>query len=167
MSSGYTPASGRWQSRPTAPPRWPQETDASCGIPVDARYFDSSSVSGKPARGQEIVLARFDLPVGYCGVLEYFAQFTDEYARTPTAVETPAIQWTLLVNREPLDPYLNLRHIVNPWRFGSFGIAVRLPVNARLELVVRGVIPDARDPPDNATRVGGRILGRYWFREGS
>ena len=52
-----------------------------CGAPVDSQYFDESSVVLAPVVGETVTLAEFELPPQYCGVLEYFAQFTDEYAR--------------------------------------------------------------------------------------
>ena len=139
-----------------------------CGIPVDSQYFDESSVVDAPAdRGQEIVLARFDLPPQYCGVLQYFAQFTDNFGRDASRIDTPEIEWKLLVNNHSLFPYLNLRHIVNPWGFGSYPLNIRLDENSSLELVVRRtrlaldqpVIPNL----DRVKRVGGRIVGRFWY----
>ncbi|HKE59122.1 MAG TPA: hypothetical protein VKB46_20580, partial [Pyrinomonadaceae bacterium] len=48
---------------------------AECGIPLDSQYFDDSSVQAVTQAGDELVLARFELPAQYCGVLEYFSQF--------------------------------------------------------------------------------------------
>src|SRR6266576_835523 len=86
---------------------------AACGIPVDSQYFDDSSVQPKPDLGEERVLARFDLPAQYCGVLQYFAQFTDAFGSNASQIATPNIEWKLLVNNHALFPYINLRHIVN------------------------------------------------------
>ena len=44
-----------------------------CGIPTDSQYFDESKVAAAPAVGREVLLAHFELPPQYCGVLEYFA----------------------------------------------------------------------------------------------
>src|SRR5687768_4499213 len=79
-----------------------------CGTALDSEYFDESGVVEAPNVGEAAVLARFELPPQYCGVLEYFAQFTDEHARHPENIETPGLQWLILVNNRPLYPYTNL-----------------------------------------------------------
>ena len=134
---------------------------ATCGTPVDSEYFDESGFAPPPAPGQELLLARFDLRHQYCGVLECFSQFTDEFARDPSAVETPGLEWALLVNRRPLHPYVSLQTIVNPWGF-SFSIRLRLPEAAKLALAVRNVGAPANS---KIRKLGGRIAGRYWFNE--
>src|SRR6266850_7466566 len=91
-----------------------------CGIPQDSEYFDESGFAPTPESGREGLLARFDLRHQYCGVLECFSQFTDEFGHDPAAVETPGLDWLLMVNRRPLHPYVNLQAIINPWGF-SFG----------------------------------------------
>jgi hypothetical protein len=140
----------------------------SCGIPFDSQYFDDSDVVAiddpRLEVGQEIVLARFDLPPQYCGVLQYFAQFTDRFGRDTSRIDTPEIEWKLLVNNHSLFPYLNLRHIVNPWGYGSYPLNIRLDENSSLELVARRVKPDTDVPIlDRVKRVGGRIMGRFWY----
>jgi hypothetical protein len=133
----------------------------SCGIPFDSQYFDDSAVvdlgNPKVEVGQEVVLARFDLPPQYCGVLQYFAQFTDEFGTDPSNIETPEIEWRLLVNNHSLFPYLNLRHIVNPWGYGSYPLNIRLDESASVEFVIR------RLKEEGSVRVGGRIMGRFWY----
>src|SRR5882724_10568077 len=92
-----------------------------CGIPLDAQYFDSSRIvnldrePGVLELGRTEPLISFDLPPQYCGVLQYFFQFTDAYAANPARADTPDFEWTIRVNGHPLHPYLALRHIVNPW----------------------------------------------------
>ena len=136
----------------------------SCGIPFDSQYFDDSHVVEAPeVVGQEIVLARFDLPPQYCGVLQYFAQFTDSFGRDPANINTPEIEWRLLVNNHSLFPYLNLRHIVNPWGYGSYPLNIRLDENSSLELVARRVEATDVGILDEVLRVGGRIMGRFWY----
>lgn len=137
---------------------------AMCGTPVDSQCFDASSVVERPTGGRTRVLARFELPARHCGVLKYFAQFTDTNARSPHVVQTPDLHWTLLVNRRPLHPYEDLAHIVNPWGFGSFEVAMRLPESAVLECVVRDT-PVSSPPPlfEAAKLVGARLVGRYWY----
>ncbi len=130
-----------------------------CGIPLDSEYFDVSAVTKAPEAGQEVTLARFELPPQYCGVLEYFSQFTDEHAKDSSKVETPGIQWLILSNNRPLYPYLNLDRIVNPWGYGSFQVSIRLDENATMEFVARGV----SNSSPGITKVGGRIVGRYWY----
>jgi hypothetical protein len=134
-----------------------------CGIPTDSEYFDQSGFTDLPAPGSEVVLARFDLHHQYCGILECFSQFTDLNSGNPAEVQTPGLEWLLLVNRRPLYPYVNVQAILNPWGFGSFCVRLRLPEAARLEFVARR----RNDAPASAIRVaGGRIVGRYWFNRG-
>jgi hypothetical protein len=104
-------------------------------------------------------LARFELPPQYCGVLEYFSQFTDEHADKPARIATPGLQWLLLANHRPLYPYLNLDRILNPWGYPSFQVSIRLDDSATVEFLVRRVNNAAPDVKE----VGGRIGGRYWY----
>ena len=131
---------------------------AACGVPFDSQYFDDSSVQPAPALGAEIVLARFDLPPQYCGVLKYFAQFTDAFAISSENVRTPGIEWKLLVNNHALFPYINLRHIVNPWGNGSYEINIRLDEGSTIEMVAR-IVGDIK----SVQKIGGRIVGRFWY----
>jgi len=138
----------------------------SCGIPLDSQYFDDSSVQKVPEPGEELVLARFELPTQYCGMLEYFSQFTDAYGTNNANVATPEIEWQLLVNNHALFPYINLRRIVNPWGYGSYAVNIRLEENSTLELVARRVTNDGTLPTSAGgaiNLVGGRIAGRFWF----
>jgi hypothetical protein len=130
-----------------------------CGITLDSEYFDESEVIEAPKVGEAIVLARFELPPQYCGVLEYFSQFTDEQARNASEIKTPGLLWTILVNNRPLYPYLNFDRLLNPWGYGSFQVSIRLDENATVEFVVRRVSNAA----PNIKQVGGRVLGRYWY----
>ncbi len=143
------------------------ELCAKCGMPLDARYFDSSSIAKVKVQdiGSEIALARFELPAEYCGVLEYFSQWTDAWAGDHLQVETPKIEWGILVNRRPLDPYLPWRHIVNPWGYGSFPMALRLDESVLLEFVARVVtpLPGTTDDVKEPKKLGGRLVGRYWY----
>lgn len=136
-----------------------------CGMPLDARPFDASSVQPAPAEGQALVLARFELPPQYCGLLEYFAQFTDQHGASPANVLTHGVRWTLRVNQRPLEPYRDLDHVVNPWGFGCYPVRLRLDDAATLELVVRGVPvdPGLAPAPPKVKLVGGRIVGRFWY----
>jgi len=129
-----------------------------CGIPQDAGFFDASNISDVPAPGIEIVLARFQLHHNYCGMLLYFAQFTDEYARDATKVPTPGLQWQIRCNGQPRDPYLTFERIINPWGLSGFPISLRLDEGCTLEFAVRNT-----GSLTQVTKVGGRLLGRYWY----
>jgi hypothetical protein len=141
-----------------------------CGVPLDSQYFDESSVVCAPKVGEAVVLAEFGLPPQYCGILEYFAQFTDKYERDNSLIETPGIEWLILADGGPLFPYLTLKHIVNPWGNGAFPVAIRLPENTTLRFIARGVSPvstterfDRRESDTGPSKIGGRLLGRFWF----
>jgi hypothetical protein len=140
-------------------PRTERTLCTNCGIPLDAKYFDVSGVEKPPDSGNTITLARFDLPPMYCGVLEYFSQFTNLCPKDPSEIVTPGLEWAILSNNHPMFPYLNFDRILNPWGFGSFPVAVRLDENAKIELVVRRVNNQAT----GITLLGGRIVGRYWY----
>ena len=138
-----------------------------CGIPADAGYFDSSSIVAAPnATNSEVVLASFKVHPLYCGVLQYFAQFTDAHALNPDQVQTPDIEWQIRSDGQPLAPWLRFNHIINPWGINGFPIHVRLSEDCLLEFVARFVPPAGGSillvltPP---TLVGGRLLGRYWY----
>jgi hypothetical protein len=136
-----------------------------CGIPQDSQYFDDSNFNEPPDVGSEVVLARFELPAQYCGVLRYFSQFTDQHGRNAANVQTPGLEWRILLNSRALYPYIGLGHIVNPWGYGSFCVNIRLDEDSTIELVVRGV-PSTNIPANPADRirlVGGRLVGRYWY----
>jgi len=135
-----------------------------CGVPWDAGFFDESKILDVSVRGldsgQELVLARYELPRNYCGMLMYFSQYTDLYAADPTAVRTPGYQWQIRCNGQPRDPYLTFDHVINPWGLSGF------PLNLRLEesCVVEFVIRNTGAPSGQVLQeVGGRILGRYWY----
>jgi hypothetical protein len=137
-----------------------------CGVPADAGYFDDSSIAGAPGAGDEVVLAKFQLHPHYCGVLEYFAQYTDVYAASPVEVETPGLEWQIRSDGRPLAPWRTFRRIINPWGLSGFPIHVRLEEGCLTELVVRNVEPGGIILLSSAipvTRVGGRLLGRYWY----
>jgi hypothetical protein len=136
---------------------------ARCGLHADSSYFDESSIVPLPETGREVVLAHFELPPQYCGVLEYFSQFTNLLAVNPAAVETTGLDWTVLSDGRPLAPYLRFDRILNPWGFGSFQIALRLEESVTVQLVARNraYTPPAAGP--GIDRIGGRIVGRYWY----
>jgi len=138
---------------------------SACGVPFDAQYFDVSNVFQKPRLGETATLAEFKLPPQYCGVLEYFAQFTDAYALDNSRIETPDVEWSILADGSPLFPYLSIRHIVNPWGEGSFPVAVRLPEGATIKFIARGVTAAQTSTPTSPpiTKVAGRLLGRFWY----
>lgn len=135
-----------------------RSADVVCGIPLDSQYFDEcEGVVGNLQKGRTHLLARFELPPRYCGVLEYFSQFTDANAADPVAIETPEFDWSILINGRPLPPYQRFRLILNPWGFGSFQTLIRLSDSAVLEFVARQTDSTA------VTKIGGRLVGRYWY----
>ncbi len=133
-----------------------------CGIPLDAKYFDESGIKDAPGPGEEVLLARVELSPQYCGALEYFSQFTDAWGKDQSQIATPGLQWLLLSNGRPLYPYLQFDRILNPWGFGSFQFSLRLDEGATVEFIVRGV-NGAGGAASNVNKVGGRIMGRYWY----
>ena len=129
-----------------------------CGIPSDAGFFDQSSILPAPKiRGQEVVLARYELHRNYCGVLMSFTQFTDLAVGNSPQFRTPGYQWQVRCNGQPRDPYLTFGHIINPWGYGGFPVQLRLEEGCLVELVIRNV------GGTNLKEVGGRITGRYWY----
>jgi hypothetical protein len=166
-----------------------------CGIPLDAEYFDVSGFVGKaltkadgnlvdpfegfhptqpegfPPRGEQRVLASFQLHPQYCGVLTYFSQYTDLYARDNTQILTPGFEWIVLQNGKPVFPYTRLEMIVNPWGYNCLPILVRLDENARVEFVIRnrGItddkLPGGPPPKYPISAFAGRIMGRYWYND--
>ncbi|MBI1925780.1 hypothetical protein HYR99_16210 [Candidatus Poribacteria bacterium] len=156
-----------------------------CGIPLDAEYFDVSGFVGKalrwgvvdpfvdldpappeplPERGEQRVLASFQLHPQYCGVLTHFAQYTDLYAWDNSQIRTPGFEWIILQNGKPLFPYTRLEMIINPWGYNCLPVSIRLDENARVELVIRNrSISDLSTYPIKA--FAGRIMGRYWYNE--
>jgi hypothetical protein len=137
-----------------------------CGIPADASYFDDSSIATAPDNNRrEVVLAKYELHPNYCGELQYFAQYTDAYALSPAAVETPDLEWQIRSDGQPLAPWRTFRRIINPWGLSGFPIHLRLREGSLTELVVRFVGVDVvtlRSGP-SVTQVGGRLLGRFWY----
>ena len=61
-----------------------------CGLPRDYEHFDESGFADTPSLGREVVLARFELPPQYCGLLENFSQFTDLLGRDLSRSRRPA-----------------------------------------------------------------------------
>lgn len=148
-----------------------------CGIPQDAGFFDESNIKPAPKLGEELVLASYELHRNYCGMLMYFAQFTDKYASDSTHVETLGYQWQIRCNGQSRAPYLAFQHIINPWGLSGFPLYLRLEEGCVLEFVIRNLnvtdlLPDPppgqpheedKDKDRRLTKVGGRILGRYWY----
>lgn len=135
-----------------------------CGVPSDAGFFDDSSIQAAPEPGDEKVLARYELHRNYCGVLMYFAQLAEPLQPVPAnkndsaTLETPGYEWLIRCSDAPRDPYLSFDYIINPWGLSGFPINLRLEEGALVELVVRNKGSDG-----HLAKVGGRILGRYWY----
>jgi hypothetical protein len=113
------------------------------------------------------VLASFQLHSQYCGVLTYFSQYTDLYARDNTQILTPGFEWIILQNGKPVFPYTQLEMIVNPWGYNCLPVSVRLDENARVEFILRNrAITDADLKDKYPIRAfAGRIMGRYWYND--
>jgi hypothetical protein len=130
-------------------------------MPLDAGIFDSSSVVPAPQQpGDEVELARYELHPMHCGVLHYFAQFTDAHAQNPARIATPGYQWQIRCDTQPLDPYLTFEHIINPWGLAAFPVDVRLSEGATIAFTIRNISATGADV---LTQVGGRIVGRHWY----
>jgi hypothetical protein len=128
-----------------------------CGIPPDAGYFDHSSIQDLPKIGEGTPLAWFSLHRNYCGILRYFAQYI-----SGDAIETPGLEWEIRCDGRARFPYTAIRHVVNRWGLSGFPVDLRLEEGAKVELFVTNVgvaVPPRRKRP----KVGGRILGRYWY----
>jgi len=136
-----------------------------CGIFADANYFDAASIRVAPQRlGEEVELARYALHPQYCGVLLYFVQYADpEGAQTQEMFETPGYEWAILCNSQPRDPYLPTSLILNPWGANALPINLRLEEGCVVRLVVKRVVAQPGVSEIPLARVGGRLLGRYWY----
>jgi hypothetical protein len=138
-----------------------------CGIPLDAEYFDVSGFVPEeeiPLKGEQKVLASFQLHPQYCGVLTYFSQYTDLYARENEKIQTPGYEWLILQSGKPVFPYTRLDLIVNPWGYNCLPVAVRLDENAKVEFVLRNRSA-SNGGEDGIKAFAGRIMGRYWYNE--
>jgi len=133
-----------------------------CNIPTDAEVFDDANVVEFPEKGQQVVLATFQLHPQYCGTLENFSQFTDYQALVAGGIATPGLEWLILRNGQPLFPYIKLELIVNPWGWNNYPVSIRLDENAKIEFIVRNRSYD-KVKSGIITKVGGRIFGRYWY----
>jgi hypothetical protein len=131
-----------------------------CDSPLDSRPFDISSVGPAPQAGDELVLAHYTLQPTHCGMLSYFAQFTDLHAKDPSRIHTSGYLWEIRADAQPLDPYLTFEHIINPWGSAPFPVDIRLGEGVTIELVVRNI---GASGADVLTAVGGRIGGRHWY----
>jgi hypothetical protein len=141
------------------------------------KAFGLPQPEGLPPRGEQRVLASFQLHPQYCGVLTYFSQYTDLYARDNGQILTPGFEWIIMQNGKPVFPYTRLEMIVNPWGYNCLPVLVRLDENARVEFVIRNRgIKDNRlkekpeqDPPQlpqyPIRTFAGRIMGRYWYND--
>ena len=134
-----------------------------CSMPADSEYFDVCGVVGRPlvedeksgtlkdpfygfdfasadelpVRGEQKVLAAYQLHPQYCGMMTYFSQYTDLHARENSQILTPGFEWLILQNGKPVFPYTGLDKIINPWGYNCFPISIRLDENARVEFAIR------------------------------
>jgi hypothetical protein len=138
------------------------EQSVICGIPVDADCFDVSGFTEElPKKGEQKILASFQLHSQYCGVLTHFAQFTDAYARDNSRIVTPGLEWIIVQNGKPVFPYIRLEMIINPWGYNCLPVLIRLDENARVEFIIRNVNFSSND----LALVAGRLIGRYWYNK--
>jgi len=133
-------------------------TCTACGSSLDSLHFDAIGFADLPLNGGVVVIAKHELPRQYCGVLEGFQQFLGELRRAGD-VETPGIEWLLRANGRPLDPYIGFSAILNPWGQPINRVAVSLEEGTVLEMIARVTRPSV----PAGTRIGGRLVGRYWF----
>lgn len=160
-----------------------------CEQPLDSILFDEANIFytkpdkteesedsnyTEPPRGAQIAilsaghsleLARFRLPPEHYGELLSFSQFTDKLASNPYSVLTPGYQWSILLNDHPMAPWLSFDHVRNPWGMLAYPLALRLPENSVVRLVIRNLDVDQKDTERWLRRVGGRLVGIYWFDE--
>jgi len=132
---------------------------AICGSPADAGWFDESSIQPAPAEGDELVLARYQIPQEYCGQLMYFSQYIFSASEGSRSLHTPEFEWSIRVDGRRLAPYASMDHIVNPWGIHGFPIHLRLNGDNEVQFVIR------RLGNSSITHVGGRLMGRYWYNE--
>lgn len=130
-----------------------------CGTRFDAQHFDALGFVNAPAPGRRIVIARFELPSQFCGVLHGFQQLAS--VDDDELIETPGIEWQLRVNGRPLDPYLGFQAVLNRWGHEPPRLAIAVDEGHTIELAAQGI---ATDPRGNV-RLGGRLMGRYWFND--
>jgi hypothetical protein len=156
------------------------EIDNNLDDPFDKdEGFGLPQPEGLPPRGEQRVLASFQLHPQYCGVLTYFSQYTDLYVRDNAQILTPGFEWMILQNGKPVFPYTRLEMIVNPWGYNCLPVLVRLDENARVEFVIRNrgikdddlkerlLSPPPLPPPTRypIRTFAGRIMGRYWYND--
>lgn len=134
---------------------------AICGIPTDAGWFDNSSIQQAPRLfNEEVVLAHYKVPREYCGQLVYFSQYVIPLSEEGNMIYTPDYEWSIRIDGRPLSPYNSLDHIINPWGIHGFPIDIRLNGDNEVQLVIRCMKEEG-----NLSRVGGRIMGRYWYNK--
>jgi hypothetical protein len=143
---------------------------ASCGTAVGALWFDTIDFQDLPRTDRLITVVRHELPRQYCGLLIGFQQYLDEREFEPAhSVETRHVQWDLRINGRPLDPYFRFNAILNRWGEAVNPVAIALEEGAALEMVARFTPrPSAAGAPEverEHRRIGGRLMGRYWFRD--
>lgn len=129
-------------------------------------HFDLPQPDSLPRKGEQKILASFQLHPQYCGMLTHFAQFTDLYARDNSQIETPGFEWLVLQNGKPVFPYIRLGRVINPWGYNCLPISIRLDENARVELAIRNLSIPEKEFGNYPIKVfGGRLVGRYWYNE--
>ena len=127
-----------------------------CGLPRDYEHFDESGFADK---------TRAARPRGGAGALRIAGRNTAGCSKISRSSPTCSGARHLAISSGAISPKsrrpacngsswstdgrsiptLRLEHIVNPWGYGSFGVAIRLDENATVEFVVRNTgIPRPR-----------------------
>jgi hypothetical protein len=108
----------------------------------------------------DVPLASYRLHRNYCGILMSFSQYVDPAFNFATP-STPEIEWGIRLDGRPLSPYGAFDGVINVWGLNGFPVNIRLEEGSTVELVARWM--DSVNPPPAGARVGGRIIGRYWY----
>jgi hypothetical protein len=129
-----------------------------CGQAIDSRHFDASGFQPLPERG-----ARRCSRVS--NSRRNTAACSSSSPNTPTSRRAMPRRSRRRGSNgccgsiaRCSNPYVQLEHIVNPWGFGSFQLAVRLPEGATVELVAKRAL--AAPVLAGVSKVGGRLCGR-------
>ena len=138
-----------------------------CGLPRDYEHFDESGFASRQRRSSPAV--RWCWRASNCrhntaGCSKISPSLPTCSGAISPRSRRPACNGSSQSTNGPLYPYVRLEHIVNPWGYGSFGVSIRLDENATVEFVVRNLGHPPPDRPETEiNRVGGRIVGRFWY----
>ena len=94
--------------------------------------------------------------LGIAGTVAVFVAMLALASGFQAAVVSSGLPENAIVQRGGSDS--EMTSILNPWGFGSFQFARRMPEGAIVEMILRRMGNAAP-----VTRVGGRLVGRYWY----